>query len=68
MVTLVKHQLQESLPKWGSTVGLASLHLKGRALERFQGYEAINKEIKWTQFYIDVVSRFSPSVNDNLMG
>ena len=49
-------------------IGLASLHLKGRALERFQGYKVSNKEIKWTQFYIDVVSRFRPNVYDSLMG
>ena len=49
-------------------VGLASLHLKRRALERFQGYEANNKEINWAQFYIDVVSRFRPNVYDSLMG
>ena len=55
--------------KWDSyrRVGLASLNLKRRALERFQGYEASNKEINWAQFYIDVVSRFSPSVYDSLM-
>ena len=28
-------------------VGLASLHLEGRALEWFQGYEASNKELNW---------------------
>ena len=48
-------------------VGLASLHLKRRALERFQGYEASNKEINWAQFYIDVVSELSPSVYDSLI-
>ena len=42
-----------------------SLHLEERVLEWFQGYEASNKEIDWTQFSINVVSRFGPSVYDN---
>ena len=49
-------------------VGLASLHLKGRALEWFQGYEVSDKEIHWQQFSIDVISRFGPSTYDNPIG
>ena len=37
-------------------------------MEWFQEYEASNKEINWGQFSIDVVSRFSPSAYDNLIG
>ena len=49
-------------------IRLASSHLERRALEWFQGYEANNKEIKWTQFSIDVVSRFGLSVYDSPIG
>ena len=47
---------------------LASLHLKGNVLEWFQGYGTSNMEINWTQFSIDFVSRFDPSVYDNPIG
>ena len=45
---------------------LASLHLKGNVLEWFQEYKASNKEINWTQFSIDVVSRFGPWTNNQI--
>lgn len=49
-------------------VGLASIHLEGKALEWFQGYEAGNKEFTWDQFSQDVIARFGPSTYDSPMG
>lgn len=49
-------------------VGLASIHLEGKALEWFQGYEAGNKEFTWDQFSHEVILRFGPSTYDSPMG
>ena len=45
-----------------------SLHIEGRTLEWFQEYKASNKEIKWGQFFIDVVSSFDLVVVTIRMG
>ena len=37
-------------------------------MEWFQGYKASNMEINRTQFSIDIVSKFGPSVYDSLIG
>ncbi|XP_052292019.1 uncharacterized protein LOC127900817 [Citrus sinensis] len=49
-------------------VGLATIHLEGKALEWFQGYEVAIAEPSWRQFFTDLMARFGPGTYDNPVG
>lgn len=49
-------------------VSVASIHLEGKALEWFQGYEIGAKEITWETFAIDLTARFGRGRFDNPVG
>ncbi|KAH9699109.1 hypothetical protein KPL71_024219 [Citrus sinensis] len=49
-------------------VGLATIHLEGKALEWFQGYEVAIAEPSWRQFSTDLMARFGPGTYDNPVG
>ncbi|TXG48807.1 hypothetical protein EZV62_024682 [Acer yangbiense] len=49
-------------------MGIIAIHLEGRALDWFQGYEAANGDINWTNFFAGVVSRFDRNIYDSPMG
>ncbi|KAH9692146.1 hypothetical protein KPL70_016314 [Citrus sinensis] len=49
-------------------VGLATIHLEGKALEWFQGYEVAVAEPSWRQFSTDLMARFDPGTYDNPVG
>ena len=36
-------------------VRIVSIHLEGKALEWFQGYETFVKELNWNTFTVDVI-------------
>ena len=49
-------------------VGITSIHLDGKALDWFQGYEAPNKVLNWKMFVMDITTRFGQETYDNLIG
>ena len=49
-------------------VGITSIHLKGKALHSFQGYEASVKDLNWETFAIDIIARFEQGTYDNPIG
>ncbi|KAF8392867.1 hypothetical protein HHK36_021106 [Tetracentron sinense] len=49
-------------------VYVASLHLEGKVLDWFEGYETAKEVITWQSFAADVIKRFGPNTYDHAMG
>ena len=49
-------------------VGIASIHLEGKALDWFQGYEALDNVLNWKTFAMDITTRFGQESYDNYVG
>ena len=49
-------------------VGIASIHLEGKALDWFQGYEASDKVLNWKMFSMDLTTRCGQKTYDNSIG
>jgi hypothetical protein len=49
-------------------VNLATIHMEGKALEWFQGYEISNTDLSWQKFTQDLILRFGPGVFDSPIG
>lgn len=46
-------------------MAIGSIHLEGRALKWFQGYEDANGDINWKKLSIDVISQLGPNFYDS---
>ena len=49
-------------------VEIASIHLKGKTLQWFKGYEAFVKELNWKTFVANIIMQLGPGTYDNMMG
>ena len=49
-------------------VGITLIHLEGKALDWFQGYEASVKDLNWETLATNITSRFGQGTYDNPIG